>query len=79
MDKYRATMRSAIALAHFFALTIPAQIPAPPIDWSKTGEDGMRHFQCLVQIDSTGAPGTETKVAEYGKNVLGRTPPVSCL
>src|SRR5213082_2572853 len=30
----------------------------------------MRHFQSLVQIDSAGAPGTETKVAEYVKKVL---------
>ena len=57
-------MRYAIAL--FCALTVPAQT----IEWSKTGEEGMRHFQSLVQIDSTGAPGTETNVAEYVKKVL---------
>src|SRR6202035_39020 len=59
-------MRYAIALALFCALTTPAQ----NIDWNKTGDEGMRHFQSLVQIDSTGAPGTETKVAEYVKRVL---------
>jgi hypothetical protein len=30
----------------------------------------MHHFQSLVQIDSTGAPGTEIKVAEYVKKAL---------
>src|SRR6202050_386197 len=58
-------MRYAIALALFCAL-----LRAQDIDWSKTGEEGMRHFQSLVRIDSTGAPGTETKVAEYVKKVL---------
>src|ERR1700729_3341137 len=59
-------MRYATALALFCALPSASQT----IDWSKTGEEGMRHFQALVQIDSTGAPGTETKVAEYVKRVL---------
>ena len=30
----------------------------------------MRHFQALVQIDSTDPPGNETRVAEYIKRVL---------
>src|SRR5258708_10942254 len=53
-------------------LTLLCALPAltQTIDWNKTGEEGMRHFQSLVQIDSTGAPGTETKVAEYVKKVL---------
>src|SRR5580704_10163306 len=59
-------MRYAIALVLFGALPIGAQT----IDWSKIGEEGMRHFQSLVQIDSTGAPGAETRVAEYVKKVL---------
>jgi hypothetical protein len=59
-------MRYVIALALFCALPGTAQT----IDWSKTGEEGMHHFQSLVQIDSTGARGTETKVAEYVKKVL---------
>src|SRR5580693_87346 len=59
-------MRYAIGMVLFCALPIGAQT----IDWSKIGEEGMRHFQSLVQIDSTGAPGTETKVADYVKKVL---------
>src|SRR5579862_1649021 len=59
-------MRSLIGLILLCALSGAAQ----NIDWNKTGEEGMRHFQSLVQIDSTGAPGTETKVAEYVKKVL---------
>ena len=30
----------------------------------------MRHFQALVQIDSSDPPGNETRVAEYVKKVL---------
>src|SRR3984885_10139156 len=59
-------MRYTIVLALFSVLTGAAQT----IDWTKAGEEGMRHFQALVQIDSTGAPGTETKVAEYVKKIL---------
>jgi acetylornithine deacetylase/succinyl-diaminopimelate desuccinylase-like protein len=59
-------MRYTIAVGLVTALAGAAQ----NIDWSKAGEEGMRHFQALVQIDSTGAPGTETKVAEYVKRVL---------
>ena len=59
-------MRYAIVLVLLSTLPGAAQT----IDWAKTGEEGMRHFQSLVQIDSTGAPGTETKVAEYVKKVL---------
>src|SRR6202451_2561891 len=69
-------MRYATALVLFCALPLCAQT----IDWSKVGEEGMRHFQSLVQIDSTGAPGTETKVAEYVKRVLeGEAIPVTLL
>lgn len=59
-------MRYVIALALLCALPGAAQ----DIDWAKTGEEGMRHFQSLVKIDSTGAPGTEAGVAAYVKKVL---------
>jgi len=59
-------MRYAIALAFFCALPGAAQT----IDWSKTGEEGMRHFQSLVADRFHRRPGTETKVAEYVKKVL---------
>jgi acetylornithine deacetylase/succinyl-diaminopimelate desuccinylase-like protein len=47
------------------ALTF-AQTP----DWPKIDEEAIRHFQSLVQIDSTDPPGNETKVVEYVKKVL---------
>src|SRR5215831_18673888 len=59
-------MRSFIALTLLCALSGAAQ----NIDWNKTGEEGMRHFQSLVQIDSTGAPGTEANVAAYVRKVF---------
>ncbi len=39
-------------------------------DWAKVNEEAMRHFQGLVQIDSTDPPGNETKVVDYVKNIL---------
>jgi hypothetical protein len=44
------------------------------IDWNKVGEEGMRHFQSLVQIDSTGAPGTETKARRSVQRQAARSP-----
>jgi acetylornithine deacetylase/succinyl-diaminopimelate desuccinylase-like protein len=33
-------------------------------------DEALRHFQALVQIDSTDPPGNETKVVEYVRSVL---------
>src|SRR3984885_7019411 len=49
---------------------LPALTFAQTPDWPKINEEAMRHFQALVQIDSTDPPGNETKVVEYVKRVL---------
>jgi acetylornithine deacetylase/succinyl-diaminopimelate desuccinylase-like protein len=49
---------------------LPALTLAQTPDWPKINDEAMRHFQALVQIDSTDPPGNETKVAEYVKKVL---------
>jgi acetylornithine deacetylase/succinyl-diaminopimelate desuccinylase-like protein len=56
----------------FFTLAafLPAVTFAQAPDWSKINDEAMRHFQALVQIDSTDPPGNETKVVEYVKKVL---------
>jgi acetylornithine deacetylase/succinyl-diaminopimelate desuccinylase-like protein len=59
----RASIVSALVV---FAVAAGAQTP----DWSKVNEEAMRHFQALVQIDSTDPPGNETRVAEYVKKTL---------
>src|ERR1700684_3118496 len=55
-------------------LVIGALLPTLAIaqtpDWPRINDEAMRHFQALVQIDSTDPPGNETKVAEYVKKVL---------
>jgi acetylornithine deacetylase/succinyl-diaminopimelate desuccinylase-like protein len=48
------------------ALPAGAQTP----DWSKINDEAIRHFQALVQIDSSDPPGNETRVAEYVKKTL---------
>jgi acetylornithine deacetylase/succinyl-diaminopimelate desuccinylase-like protein len=57
-------MRSLTLLA--LALPTLAQTP----DWTKVNDEALRHFQALVQIDSTDPPGNETQVAEYVRKVL---------
>jgi len=53
------------------ALPTFAQTPvSSKTDWSKVNQDALRHFQSLVQIDSTDPPGNETRVAEYVKKTL---------
>jgi len=52
----------------FALLALPAAAQVP--DWSKINDEAMRHFQALVQIDSSDPPGNETHVAEYVKKTL---------
>jgi len=61
---YSVAMRTFCALL----LAIPALAQTP--DWNKINAETLRHFQALVQIDSTDPPGNETKVVEYLKKVL---------
>jgi len=62
-------MRDLILLS--LGAFLPALAPlAQTPDWPKINDEAMRHFQALVQIDSTDPPGNETKVAEYVKKVL---------
>src|ERR1700689_4849925 len=60
-------MRNLFVFA-LLAAVLPAGAQTP--DWSKINDEAMRHFQALVQIDSTDPPGNETKVVEYVKKVL---------
>src|ERR1700758_2082693 len=59
-------MRKLLPLTLLAVLPGVAQTP----DWSKVNPEAMRHFQALVQIDTTDPPGNETRVAEYVKKVL---------
>jgi acetylornithine deacetylase/succinyl-diaminopimelate desuccinylase-like protein len=54
-------MRNRMILLAFGAC-LPALAQSP--------DEIMRHFQALVQLDSTDPPGNETKVAEYVKKVF---------
>src|SRR5215471_8669795 len=49
-------------------VAVRAQRPEP--NWSKVNEEAMRHFQALVQIDTTDPPGNETRVVDYVRKVL---------
>ncbi len=60
-------MRSLFVFA-FLVCSLPLGAQAP--DWSKINDEALRHFQALVQIDSSDPPGNETRVAEYVKKTL---------
>ena len=57
----------AIAL-YLYCVVLPASAQTP--DWAKINSETLRHFQALVQIDSTNPPGNETHLADYAKKVL---------
>src|SRR5580698_7778010 len=57
-----------VALYVFCAAVVPASAQTP--DWSTINSEILRHFQALVQIDSTNPPGNEAHVADYVKKVL---------
>src|SRR5271154_3358875 len=61
-------MRNLFVFAGLAAALLPVNAQTP--DWSKINDESMRHFQALVQIDSTDPPGNETRVAEYVKKTL---------
>jgi acetylornithine deacetylase/succinyl-diaminopimelate desuccinylase-like protein len=60
-------MRSLFVFA-LLVCSLPLGAQAP--DWSKINDEALRHFQALVQIDSSDPPGNETRVAEYVKKTL---------
>src|ERR1700735_5026722 len=60
-------MRNFFVFA-LLVLCLPTVAQTP--DWWKMNDEALRHFQALVQIDSSDPPGNETKVAEYVKKTL---------
>ena len=59
-------MRNAFLFSLLVSLSASAQTP----DWSLVNGEAMRHFQALVQIDSTDPPGNETRVVDYVRKVF---------
>jgi acetylornithine deacetylase/succinyl-diaminopimelate desuccinylase-like protein len=62
-------MRSALLMVFAAVVTATAQIPQAP-DSAKLDEETLRHFQALVQMDTSDPPGNEQPAAEYLKRVL---------
>lgn len=52
------------------ASLLSSRLPAQSPDWLKLNDEAMRHFQALVQLDTTDPPGNETRVVDYVKKVL---------
>src|SRR5688572_12695347 len=71
---YHRRMRGTV-LALLTAATLAsaphAQTPADP-DWRAVEAETLRHFQALVQFDTSDPPGNEKPAADYLKGVLER-------
>jgi acetylornithine deacetylase/succinyl-diaminopimelate desuccinylase-like protein len=63
-------MRNRFTVLILSAFIVSATASSQTPDWAKVNPEALRHFQALVQIDSTDPPGNETKVLEYIKKVL---------
>jgi len=62
-------MRTTALLTLLLATSLTAQTPAQP-NWTAIEEETLRHFQAIVQMDTTDPPGGEKPVADYLKQVL---------
>ncbi len=57
--------------ARTFVLFLAASVlPAADPDWDALNEETLRHFQALVQMDTSDPPGREQPAVDYLKNVL---------
>jgi acetylornithine deacetylase/succinyl-diaminopimelate desuccinylase-like protein len=59
-------MRRVLFLLLIAAVSAWAQTP----NWGQVNDEAMRHFQALVQIDSTDPPGNETRVVDYVRKIF---------
>ena len=64
-------MRSTLLLLCTCIFTVTqAQMKQP--DWAKVQEETMKHFQAILQINSSVATGSEAQVVEYLKSILDK-------
>lgn len=62
--------RAIAALAAVATLVVAAAAQTRSIDWKAQETEILKHFQSLVQIDSSNPPGNERRVVEYLTRVL---------
>jgi acetylornithine deacetylase/succinyl-diaminopimelate desuccinylase-like protein len=67
----RATALALLTAAVALASAPHAQTPGEP-DWKAVEAETLRHFQALVQFDTSDPPGNEKPAADYLKSVLER-------
>lgn len=61
-------MRACLLLTLALCSLAHAQLATP--DWPSTDADTLRHFRAVLQMDSSGPPDYESKVAEYVRATL---------
>jgi acetylornithine deacetylase/succinyl-diaminopimelate desuccinylase-like protein len=63
-------MRRLIALVIIGLLTAPSVPAQTQPDWKALEAEAMRHFQAILQMDTSDPPGNEKPAADYLKSVL---------
>ena len=49
----------------FVLLLVSSALPAAAPDWDALNEETLRHFQALVQMDTSDPPGREQPAVDY--------------
>jgi len=65
----RAALSTVVSVPLVWWTVGLAQSLAQP-DWSRLQDETMRHYQAVLQLDSSNPPGNEARVAEYLKQVF---------
>jgi len=64
-----ALMRITLLCIALASTSLLAQSPAQPA-WARMDEETMKHFQAILEMDTTDPPGGEKPVVDYLKQVL---------
>jgi acetylornithine deacetylase/succinyl-diaminopimelate desuccinylase-like protein len=70
MRRRRLALIAILLLLLSSPFALSADEPAPPTDWEALDAETLRHFQALVQVDSSGPPTWEKPAADYLRTVL---------
>ena len=65
----RAALSTVVSVPLVWWTVGLAQSLAQP-DWSRLQDETMRHYQAVLQLDTSNPPGNEARVAEYLKQVF---------
>lgn len=72
MERAALTSAAACALAIGSICTSVIAQPGAQPDWASVESETIRHFQAVLQLDTSNPPGNERRVADYLKQVFDK-------